>query len=88
VTVVLDGVRTTAALPRDRTVLDGAMAVRADVPFACKGGVCGTCRARVVDGRVDMRRNHALDPAEVEAGVVLTCQSFPLGEAVTVDFDA
>jgi ring-1,2-phenylacetyl-CoA epoxidase subunit PaaE len=88
VTVVLDGVRTTAALPRDRTVLDGAMSVRADLPFACKGGVCGTCRAHVVAGEVDMRRNHALDPAEVAAGAVLTCQSFPLGDAVTVDFDA
>ena len=57
-------------------------------PFACKGGVCGTCRARVTAGEVDMRRNYALEPAEVEAGFVLTCQSFPLGDAVTVDFDA
>ncbi|WP_028653214.1 1,2-phenylacetyl-CoA epoxidase subunit PaaE [Nocardioides halotolerans] len=88
VTVVLDGLSTTAALPRDRTVLDGAQATRADLPFACKGGVCGTCRAKVTSGAVDMRRNYALEPAEVEAGFVLTCQSYPVGAAVTVDYDA
>jgi ring-1,2-phenylacetyl-CoA epoxidase subunit PaaE len=88
VTVVLDGLTTTHALPRDRTVLDGAQATRSDLPFACKGGVCGTCRARVTEGEVDMRRNYALEPAEVEAGFVLTCQSYPLADPVTVDFDA
>lgn len=88
VTLVLDGLSTTAALPRDRSVLDGAQAMRADLPFACKGGVCGTCRAKVTSGEVDMRRNYALEPAEVEAGFVLTCQSYPVGDAATVDFDA
>ncbi|WP_148611904.1 1,2-phenylacetyl-CoA epoxidase subunit PaaE [Nocardioides rubriscoriae] len=88
VTVVLEGLSATVALPRDRTVLDGAQAVRSDLPFACKGGVCGTCRAKVTDGEVDMRRNYALEPSEVEAGFVLTCQSYPVGDAVTVDFDA
>jgi ring-1,2-phenylacetyl-CoA epoxidase subunit PaaE len=88
VTVVLDGLSTTAALPREQTILDGAQKMRSDLPFACKGGVCGTCRARVVDGKADMRRNYALEPAEVEAGFVLTCQSYPVGDAVTVDFDA
>jgi ring-1,2-phenylacetyl-CoA epoxidase subunit PaaE len=88
VTVVLDGLSTTAPLSRDATVLDGAQAMRADLPFACKGGVCGTCRARVTAGAVDMRRNYALEAAEVEAGFVLTCQSYPVGDAVTVDFDA
>ena len=57
------------------------------LPFACKGGVCGTCRARVTDGEVDMVRNYALDDSEVEQGFVLTCQSFPTGEHVTVDYD-
>ena len=88
VTVVLDGLTTTAPMPRDRSILDGAQATRSDLPFACKGGVCGTCRARVTEGEVDMRRNYALEPAEVEAGFVLTCQSFPLADPVTVDFDA
>ena len=88
VTVVLDGRTTTLALPRDEPVLDSAQKVRGDLPFACKGGVCGTCRARVTDGEVEMRRNYALEPEEVEAGYVLTCQSVPVSEAVTVDFDA
>jgi len=88
VTVVLDGRSTTAALPVDRTVLESAQRSRPDLPFACKGGVCGTCRALVTEGRVDMRRNFALEPAEVEAGYVLTCQSFPASEAVTVNYDS
>ncbi len=88
VTIVLDGLTTTAPLPRDKPVLDGAQATRSDLPFACKGGVCGTCRARVTEGEVDMRRNYALEPAEIEAGFVLTCQSYPLADRATVDFDA
>ena len=88
VTVVLDGRATTAPLLRDRSVLDGAQALRSDLPFACKGGVCGTCRAKVTEGAVDMRRNYALEPAEVAAGFVLTCQSYPLDSPATVDFDA
>ena len=87
-TTVLDGLRTTSTVSRETTLLDGAQATRADLPFACKGGVCGTCRAVVREGAVDMRRNYALEPAEVHAGFVLTCQTFPVGESVTVDYDA
>jgi ring-1,2-phenylacetyl-CoA epoxidase subunit PaaE len=88
VTVVLDGKETTAVLPSETALLDAAQQVRADLPFACKGGVCGTCRARVTEGEVEMRRNYALEPAEVEAGFVLTCQSFPLSARVRIDYDA
>ena len=88
VTVVLDGRTTTTPMPRDTSVLDSAQAVRSDLPFACKGGVCGTCRAKVVDGEVEMVRNYALEPSEVAQQFVLTCQSFPVSDAVTVDFDA
>ncbi|WP_282699969.1 1,2-phenylacetyl-CoA epoxidase subunit PaaE [Streptomyces sp. CC219B] len=88
VTVVLDGRSTTSALPRDRTVLDGAQRTRPDLPFACKGGVCGTCRALVTDGKAEMRRNFALEEAEVDAGYVLTCQSYPVSETLTVDYDS
>ncbi|MFD2090984.1 1,2-phenylacetyl-CoA epoxidase subunit PaaE [Blastococcus deserti] len=88
VTVVLDGRITTMALPRDEPLLDAAQRVRADLPFACKGGVCGTCRARVTSGEVHMRRNYALETAEVDAGYVLTCQALPVTDALTVDFDA
>ncbi|WAZ19813.1 phenylacetate-CoA oxygenase/reductase subunit PaaK [Streptomyces cinnabarinus] len=88
VTLVLDGRTTTSALPRERTILDGAQRNRPDLPFACKGGVCGTCRALVTDGKADMRRNFALEEAEVEAGYVLTCQSYPVSETLTVDYDS
>lgn len=87
-TVVLDGRSTTAAVPRTSTVLDSAQQKRPDMPFACKGGVCGTCRAKVTSGEVEMARNYALEDAEVEQGFVLTCQSFPISDDVTVDFDA
>lgn len=87
-TTVLDGRKATAQVPQDTTILDGAQASRADLPFACKGGVCGTCRALVRDGEVDMRRNYALEPDEIAAGFVLTCQSFPVSDTVTVDYDA
>ena len=88
VTVVLDGRSTKAVVPPDTPVLDGAQKVRPDLPFACKGGVCGTCRAMVTQGEVRMRRNFALEKAEVEAGYVLTCQALPVSETVTVDFDS
>jgi ring-1,2-phenylacetyl-CoA epoxidase subunit PaaE len=87
VTVTLDGRTTASALPRARTLLDGAQRTRPDLPFACKGGVCGTCRALVTAGTADMRRNYVLEPAEVAAGYVLTCQSFPASDSLTVDFD-
>lgn len=88
VTVVLDGRTTVLTLPRAESVLDAAQKVRGDLPFACKGGVCGTCRARVTGGEVVMRRNFALEDDEVAAGFVLTCQSRPVSAAVTVDFDS
>ncbi|MFF6978579.1 1,2-phenylacetyl-CoA epoxidase subunit PaaE [Streptomyces sp. NPDC008343] len=88
VTITLDGRSTTAALPRERSILDGAQRTRPDLPFACKGGVCGTCRALVTDGKADMRRNFALETAEVDAGYVLTCQSYPVSETLTVDYDS
>ncbi|MER7502555.1 1,2-phenylacetyl-CoA epoxidase subunit PaaE [Nonomuraea pusilla] len=87
VTIVLDGRSTTVRQPRDATVLESAQRLRPDLPFACRGGVCGTCRARLTGGRVEMRRNFALDPAELAAGYVLTCQSTPATDEVTLDFD-
>ena len=88
VTVSLDGRTTTSPMPRSASILDGAAATRNDLPFACKGGVCGTCRAHVTSGEVDMRRNYALGDDEVARGFVLTCQTFPVSDKVAVDFDA
>jgi ring-1,2-phenylacetyl-CoA epoxidase subunit PaaE len=87
VTVILNGRTTRLSLSRNASILDSAQKVRGDLPFACKGGVCGTCRAKVTDGEVSMRRNFALEDDEVAAGFVLTCQTLPISDAVTVDFD-
>jgi ring-1,2-phenylacetyl-CoA epoxidase subunit PaaE len=88
VTVVLDGRSSTLTLPRDTPVLDAAQRNRPDLPFACKGGVCGTCRALITSGEGRMRRNFALDPSEVAKGNVLTCQTLPISDSLTVDYDA
>jgi ring-1,2-phenylacetyl-CoA epoxidase subunit PaaE len=88
VTVVLEGKQTTLTLPADIPILDAAQRVRSDLPFACKGGVCGTCRAKVTAGTVEMRRNYALEPHELADGFVLTCQGLPVTDHVTVDYDA
>jgi ring-1,2-phenylacetyl-CoA epoxidase subunit PaaE len=88
VTVLLDGRSTVVPVPRDTRILDGLQRVRPDLPFACKGGVCGTCRAKVLSGKVDMRRNFALEQSEVDAGFVVTCQSYPVSDTLTVDYDA
>jgi ring-1,2-phenylacetyl-CoA epoxidase subunit PaaE len=89
VTVVLDGRRSTVEIADpDETVLEAVLRVRNDAPFACKGGVCGTCRAKLLDGRVEMERNFALEDDEVDAGYVLTCQSHPSTPKVSLDYDA
>ncbi|MBN8205495.1 phenylacetate-CoA oxygenase/reductase subunit PaaK [Microbacterium esteraromaticum] len=85
----LDGVSSTVESPVDahESVLNAALRVRPDAPFACSGGVCGTCRARVVDGSVTMTENYALEPDEIERGYVLTCQSHPTSDRLVVDYD-
>jgi ring-1,2-phenylacetyl-CoA epoxidase subunit PaaE len=88
VTVVLDGRSSTLTLPPGTPILDGAQKIRPDLPFACKGGVCGTCRARVILGTAAMRRNYALEQYEVDAGYVLTCQAIPSSDEIAVDYDA
>ncbi|MGW0504660.1 1,2-phenylacetyl-CoA epoxidase subunit PaaE [Micromonospora sp. NPDC003241] len=88
VTILLDGRSSRFTMRRDERVLDAALKVRSELPYACKGGVCSTCRAKVVSGQVEMARNYALEPDEVAAGYVLTCQSSPVTDTVTVDYDA
>lgn len=86
--IILGGIRRTIDGHRNDTVLDAASAADLEVPFSCTGGVCATCRARVVDGEVDMAVNYALQPWELDAGFVLTCQSRPTTPTVTIDYDA
>jgi ring-1,2-phenylacetyl-CoA epoxidase subunit PaaE len=88
VTVMLDGRSQTFVLPENgASILDATLRYRADAPFACKNGVCGTCRAKVVEGQVQMDANYALEPADVAAGYVLACQSHPVADRVVLDFD-
>lgn len=86
----LDGLTAKVESPTSahETVLNAALRVRSDVPFACAGGVCGTCRAKVVDGAYEMDENYALEKDEVEKGYVLTCQTRPTSDSITLDFDA
>ncbi len=88
VTIVLDGRSSSFTMRRDERVLDAALKVRGELPYACKGGVCSTCKAKVVTGEVTMARNYALEPDEVAAGYVLTCQSSPLTDTLAIDYDA
>jgi ring-1,2-phenylacetyl-CoA epoxidase subunit PaaE len=89
VTVNLDGRTTVVPMPsKEESILDATLRFRADAPFSCTNGVCGTCRARLVKGEVRMDRNYALEPDEVAAGIVLTCQSHPVTDEVSLDYDA
>ena len=88
VTVIVDGARYRLQLPGDGpSVLDAALKAGADLPYACKAGVCCTCRAKLVDGEVRMDANYTLEEAEVQAGFRLTCQSHPVSPKVVLDYD-
>ena len=88
VSVNADGRETRFELSADgQNILDGALDNGVDLPFACKGGVCATCKARLLEGEVDMDLNHALEADELAAGYILTCQSHPITDRVVVDFD-
>jgi ring-1,2-phenylacetyl-CoA epoxidase subunit PaaE len=87
-TVILDGRRSRVAFdPEKGSILECARAAGMPAPFACKGGVCATCRAKLVSGQVEMKANYALTQAELDQGYILTCQAVPVGEGVTVDYD-
>ncbi|UXA21041.1 fatty acid desaturase [Mycobacterium sp. SMC-4] len=88
VTIALSGAQHTVELSAGETVLESALSNDLDTPYACLGGACGTCKAKITAGAVSMDQNFALDAAEVEAGYILTCQSRPTTTAVTVDYDS
>lgn len=88
-TVTLDGASRSFQMPKTgQTLLDAALAADMDVPFACKAGVCSTCRAKVLEGEVEMAVNHALEDYEVRAGYVLSCQCTPISDTLVVSYDA
>lgn len=88
VTIKIDGRSFDFDLAYDgETILNAALKLGADLPFACKGGVCASCRAKLIEGEVEMERNWALEPEEVEQGYILTCQSHPKTKKIAIDFD-
>lgn len=87
-TIVLDGFTRSIMIEKNRdSLLDSALAQGIELPYSCKGGVCSTCRCKVVEGEVDMDANFALEDYEVARGFVLSCQSFPVTDRVVIDFD-
>jgi ring-1,2-phenylacetyl-CoA epoxidase subunit PaaE len=87
-TVTLDGATRSFRMPKEGTsLLDAAIDNHLDAPYACKAGVCSTCRAKVLEGEVEMAVNHALEDYEVRQGYVLTCQCYPLSDRVVVTYD-
>lgn len=85
--IILDGAAREVSIAEGQSVLDAALAAAIDAPFACKAGVCSTCRAKLIEGEVEMEANYALEDYEVERGYILTCQSRPRTAAIKIDFD-
>lgn len=86
-TVIADGVRSTFPVAAGEALIDAAIRAGRDLPYSCKGGMCCTCRARLLEGQVEMAENYSLEKWETDAGYVLTCQARPLTDRVTVDYD-
>ena len=85
--VVLDGKTHHLAMRDGEKVLDTALDAGLDLPYSCRGGVCCTCRARVLEGEVEMEKNYTLEQAEIDKGFVLTCQAVPRSQRVVVSYD-
>src|SRR5690349_15117479 len=85
--LVIDGKRREVPVAEDESILDAALRAGMDLPFACKGGMCSTCRAKLVEGEAQMEVNYSLEPWELKAGFILTCQARPVSDRVVVDYD-
>jgi len=85
--VTLEGRTSKMSMTQDQSVLEAALEHNMDAPFACKAGVCSTCRCKLLHGQVEMIANHALEDYEVEAGFILSCQSYPITDKIAVDYD-
>jgi ring-1,2-phenylacetyl-CoA epoxidase subunit PaaE len=90
ISILLDGRQLEIEIPlnSNATILDAALEQGADLPFACKGGMCCTCKAKLVEGEVSMDIHWGLEEEEIEQGFILTCQSHPKTEKIVVDFDS
>jgi ring-1,2-phenylacetyl-CoA epoxidase subunit PaaE len=86
-TFTLQGRTSTTRMLPETAVLDAALRVRRELPFSCKGGMCASCKARLIEGQVRMNKNWALIESELRSGYILTCQSHPLSDRLVVDYD-
>jgi ring-1,2-phenylacetyl-CoA epoxidase subunit PaaE len=85
--LIIDGKRREVPVADGEAILDAALRGGIDLPFACKGGMCSTCRAKLVEGKAEMDVNYSLEPWELKAGFILTCQAKPVSDKVVVDYD-
>ena len=85
--LIIDGKRREVPVAEGEAILDAALRAGLDLPFACKGGMCSTCRARLIEGKAQMEVNYSLEPWELEKGFILTCQARPVTDRVVVDYD-
>jgi ring-1,2-phenylacetyl-CoA epoxidase subunit PaaE len=85
--LIIDGKRREVPVAEGEAILDAALRAGVDLPFACKGGMCSTCRAKLVEGKAEMDVNYSLEPWELKAGFILTCQAKPVTDKVVVDYD-
>src|SRR5207237_4229707 len=85
--LIIDGKRREVPVAEEESILDAALRAGMDLPFACKGGMCSTCRAKLVEGHAQMEVNYSLEPWELKAGFILTCQARPCSDKVVVDYD-
>lgn len=85
--ITLDGATRTVSMAKGQTVLEAALAHDLDAPFACRAGVCSTCRCKVTQGEAELRANHALEDYEVAQGFILSCQAIPVTDEISVDYD-
>ena len=85
--LIVDGKRKDVPIAEGEAILDAALRAGMDLPYACKGGMCSTCRAKVVEGVTEMDVNYSLEPWELKAGFVLTCQAHPISDRLVVDYD-
>ncbi|MEQ8624157.1 MAG: 1,2-phenylacetyl-CoA epoxidase subunit PaaE [Vicingaceae bacterium] len=88
VNLIINGIKINFNMHQDEKILDAALKNNADLPFACKGGVCCTCKAKLIEGKAEMEVNYALEDDEVENGYILTCQALPKSKHLVVDFDS
>ncbi len=87
ISITMDGATRMIEAEKDVSILEAALANALDAPFACKAGVCSTCRCKVIEGEAEMAANHALEDYEVSRGYILSCQAYPLTDTITVDYD-